>query len=59
MEAPGRVILRPGGDYEVTAVVEAEPGENFRADLVVEQFSDNQIGVTVSSRLLRCAWWMQ
>ena len=39
---PGRIILRPGGDYEVTAVVEAEPGENFRAYLVIEQCSDTR-----------------
>ena len=35
---PGRIILQPGGDYEVTAVVEAEPGENFGAYLVVRRF---------------------
>ena len=39
---PGRIILRPGGDFEVTAVVEAEPGERFRAYLVIEQFSDDR-----------------
>ncbi len=38
----GRIILRPGGDFEVTAVVEAEPGENFRAYLVVRQFSGDR-----------------
>lgn len=38
----GRVILQPGADYEVTAVVEAEPGEKFRAYLVVRQFSDDR-----------------
>ena len=36
----GRIILQPGVDYEVTAVVEAEPHENFRAYLVVRQFGD-------------------
>ena len=35
---PGRIILQPGGDYEVTAVVEAEPGENFGAYLIVRRF---------------------
>ena len=35
---PGRVILQPGGDYEVTAVVQAEPGENFGAYLIVRRF---------------------
>jgi hypothetical protein len=39
---PGRIILRPGGDYEVRAVVEAGPGDNFRAYLVIEQFSANR-----------------
>ncbi len=36
---PGRVILRPAGDFEVRAVVEAEPGETFGAYLIVEQAS--------------------
>ena len=34
---PGRLILQPTGDFEVRAVVEAEPGETFAAYLVVEQ----------------------
>ena len=38
----GRIILRPGADYEVTAVVEAEPGEGFSAYLVVKQFGDDR-----------------
>ena len=39
---PGRIILRPGGDFEVIAVVEAEPGEHFRAYLVIEQFNEDR-----------------
>ena len=38
----GRVILHPSADYEVIAVVEAEPGENFRAYLVVKLFTDDR-----------------
>jgi hypothetical protein len=38
----GRVIFHPGADYEVIAVVEAEPGENFRAYLVVRLFTDDR-----------------
>ena len=38
----GRVILHPDADYEVIAVVEAEPGENFRAYLVVKLFTDDR-----------------
>ena len=38
----GRVIRRPGGDYEVTAVVDVEPSENFRAYLVIEEFGANR-----------------
>ena len=34
---PGRVILQPSGDFEVRAVVQAEPEETFGAYLVVEQ----------------------
>ena len=34
---PGRIILRPSGDYEVRAVVAAETGETFGAYLIVEQ----------------------
>ena len=36
---PGRIILRPSGDYEVRAAVAAEPGEPFGAYLIVEQSS--------------------
>jgi hypothetical protein len=39
---PGRIIVQPGADLEVTAVVEAEPHEGFRAYLVVRQFSDDR-----------------
>jgi hypothetical protein len=39
---PGRIILQPGGDFEVTAVVETEPGEKFRAYLVVKRFSGDR-----------------
>ena len=36
---PGRVVLQTGGDFEVTAVVEAEPGGDCGAYLVVDQVS--------------------
>lgn len=35
---PGAIISLPMGSFQVTAVVETEPGEDFRAYLVVEQF---------------------
>ena len=38
----GRIILQPSGDLEVAAVVEAEPGENFRAYLVVKKISKDR-----------------
>ena len=44
---PGRIILRPSGDYEVRAVVAAQPGEPFGAYLIVEQSS---VGGRIRSR---------